>query len=152
MAHSTLVVASSEDADRIGDAMDFDGCEWPHFHCGNLDAGILGQVFRGSADVPQHVVTAGAIEMVHRHSAAEETVVVHALPRDLSERYARINEMELDELSARWCNDTSYIRLPKSEAFNRRVMGEIARLARIAIREDRILFVRTSFRNSRGRQ
>jgi hypothetical protein len=153
MAHSTLVVASSADVERVGTTTHLDESHYPHFHCGNLDAGLLGQVFWDSTDDQQRFAeTVGAIELVHRHSNADESVVVHALPRTLSERYARMNDVELDELYVRWCSDRSRIRLHRPKEFDRRVMGEIARLAKIAVREDRILLVRTTFRSSHGKR
>jgi hypothetical protein len=153
MALTTLIVAPSADVERIGATMHLDELHYPHFHCGNLDAGLLGQVFWESTDDQHHFAKAGgAIELAHRHSNADGSVLVHALPQALSERYARMNDAEIDELSARWRNDGSHIRLQRSNEFNRLVMGEVARLARIAHREDRILLVRTSFRNSHDKQ
>jgi hypothetical protein len=147
MTHSTLIVGCVADAQRIGAMSNLDEAEYPHFHCGNLDAGILGQIFCDvSNGGQQSSLEFGSIEMIYSRSGEEESVFVHALPLQVSRRYARMSDAELDQCAARWFKANSYIRMPRSQEFDRRVMKELARLARLAIETDRVILVRTHYR------
>jgi hypothetical protein len=147
MANSTLVVASHSDAERIGSMATMPEEEFPHFHCGNLDAGIFGQMFWERSSNKRELIGGGArIEVVYSSSSVRESVVVHALPPQVTQRYARLDDEEVREFAASWSRTNDHIRMPRSQDFYERLLQAVACLARIAVRDQRTLFVRTQFR------
>lgn len=89
----------------------------------------------------------GSIETIYSSSRDGESVFVHALPPQASQRYARMSAADLDECAARWFEASGRIRMPRSQEFDRRVMAELARLSRLAIETDRAVLVRTHYRH-----
>lgn len=153
MTHSTLIVGCIADAKRIGAVSNLDEIRYPHFHCGNLDAGILGQIFWDALDSARPSKEKfGPIAAVYSKSGAGECVLVHALPPQVSRRYARMSDAGLDECAARWFEAKGQIRMPRSQEFDRQVMKELARLARLAVDTDRVILVRTHYRGSHKRR
>ncbi len=148
MSHSTLIVAPVVDAERVAAMTNLENEKYPHFHCGNLDAGIFGQVFWQALGGEHRVDASSRIEIVHSCSTDAGSVIVHAIPRLLSERYARLTNAEIDELASSWSEADGYIRIPRSSEFNGRVMREIACLARLALERNQAILVRTCFRRS----
>lgn len=147
MTHSTLIVGRIADAQRIGAMRNLDETEYPHFHCGNLDPGILGQIFWDASNGGQRSrQEIESIEAVYSRSEEAESVFVHALPLQVSRRYARMSDAELDECAARWFKANGHVRMPRSQEFDQRVMKELARLARLAVETDRVVLVRTHYR------
>ena len=57
-----------------------------------------------------------------------------------------MSDAELEECAARWFKANGYIRMPRSQEFDRRVMKELARLARLAVETGRAVLVRTHYR------
>jgi hypothetical protein len=146
MSYSTLVVAHPVHAQRVAATNDLRDDEYPHFHCRNLDVGILGQVFWREDSGKEGLDKCSRIELAHSQPTPGGSVTVHVLPRSLCERYARLSEAEIDELTARWSENVKHIRLPRSSEFNGRVMKEVARLARLALERNQVIMLRTSFR------
>lgn len=146
MAHSILVVASSADAERIGSSAALNQAAYPHFHCGSLDAGIFGEMFwEISDDKLRFAESAARVEVVYSNLSGTESVVVHALPPQVAQRYAHLSENELNQFASRWAQPNGRIRLPRSEVFYERLLREVAHLASIAVRENRDLLIRTQF-------
>jgi hypothetical protein len=145
MPHSTLIVGRIADAERIGAISNLDAGQYPHFYCGNLDAGILGQIFWDASNSEQQSRQVEAIEALYSRSGAPASVFVHALPRHVCERYAQMSEAELDDCATRWFKPNGHIRMPRSQAFDRTVIRELARLARLAVETDRAVLIRTQY-------
>lgn len=146
MSHSTLIVGSPGDAERIAVVTELKEDEYPHFHCGNLDAGILGQVFWHGVENKEGLDTSFRIEIVHSRSTETGSVIVHVLPQAVVERYARLTDADINQLARGWAEAKHHIRIPRSTEFNVRVMGEITRLAKVALQRNQVILVRTSFR------
>jgi len=153
MTYSTLIVSCVADSQRIGATSNLDEAEYPHFHCGNLDAGILGQIFWNVSNSEQRSSQEfKSIEAVYSRSDEGESVFVHALPPQVTRRYARMSDAELEECTARWFKANGCIRMPRSQEFDRRVMKELARLARLAVETGRAVLVRTHYRGRDSRR
>jgi hypothetical protein len=59
-----------------------------------------------------------------------------------------MNDAELDECAARWFKANGHIRMPRSQQFDRQVMKELARLAKLAVATDRMVLVRTHYQRA----
>ena len=106
---------------------------------------FFGQVFwDGSENERQYMQDADPIEMVYSNEV--ESVIVHAVPRQVLQRYAGLSDEDITRIATRWVRPNGSIRLPRSADFYTPLMQEIARLARIAVREHKALLIRTQFR------
>lgn len=149
VAHGILLVATTDDAEYIGTHGFLEQSQFPHFNCGSLDVGIFGQMFWELAgDEHDFVRKSESVKVVYSDPGALETIVVYALPAHIADRYARLSDDEVIEFAAQWSQPNGHIRMPRSIIFYERLLREVARLARIAVKENRGLFVRTQFRRA----
>lgn len=146
VANSVVVVARLSDAEEIGIHCTFSQVRYPHFNCGNLDAGVFGQIFWEASNDNVGFGADCRIKIVYSSSDASESVLVYAIPSQVTERYAHLNREKLLELAAGWSEPRGLIRMPRSQKFYEHLLQEVARLAGLATQEHRSLLVRTQFR------